>query len=295
MNNRKRQVLLTAQRLFVDKGFTATSVQDILDESQISKGTFYNYFTSKNECLIAILEYAHDEASIKRRELLIGQDITDKNVLVEQIVTRLHVNREHNLLPIYEAVFYSRDTDLRGFVKKHHLAEHAWLTRRLIDVYGKETTPYATDCAVILLGMIQHTFHFWRASSKEEADVNQLVRFVMRRIDSIIFEMMETKDTLLGSGLLVNLNYQAEKKVNLKQSLLTQLIQFLDCSEGNSKPSGVEYAQFLVDEISSEQPRMFILESVAHTFCETFSDTKYEPEVRELVACLWRYVDTIEK
>ena len=33
MNDRKRQVLLTAQRLFIEKGFTTTSVQDILDES----------------------------------------------------------------------------------------------------------------------------------------------------------------------------------------------------------------------------------------------------------------------
>ena len=56
MNDRKQQVLLTAQQLFVEKGFSATSVQDILDEAKISKGTFYNYFSSKNECLIAILD-----------------------------------------------------------------------------------------------------------------------------------------------------------------------------------------------------------------------------------------------
>ena len=79
MNDRKRQVLLTAQRLFIEKGFSTTSVQDILDESCISKGTFYNYFSSKNECLIAILEHAHDEATVRRRELLIGQDLSDKN------------------------------------------------------------------------------------------------------------------------------------------------------------------------------------------------------------------------
>ena len=78
MNDRKRQVLLTAQRIFIDKGFASTSVQDILDESGISKGTFYNYFTSKNECLMAILEHGHDEAKVRRRELLIGQDPTDK-------------------------------------------------------------------------------------------------------------------------------------------------------------------------------------------------------------------------
>lgn len=34
MNERKRQVLLTAQRLFIEKGFSTTSVQDILEGSK---------------------------------------------------------------------------------------------------------------------------------------------------------------------------------------------------------------------------------------------------------------------
>src|SRR6185312_3572892 len=106
MNDRKRQVLLTAQRLFVEKGFSATSIQDILDESRISKGTFYNYFTSKNECLMAMLENARDEATVRRQELLIGRDISDKGILAEQILVRMRVNREQNLIPIFEAVFH---------------------------------------------------------------------------------------------------------------------------------------------------------------------------------------------
>ena len=161
MNDRKRQVLLTAQRLFIDKGFSTTSVQDILDESCISKGTFYNYFSSKNECLIAILEHARDEATVRRRELLIGQDLSDKNILVEQILIRMHVNREQNLMPIFEAVFHSGDNDLRTFIKNMLLAEFSWLTRRLVDVYGKDAVPYAADCAVMLFGMMQQILHIW--------------------------------------------------------------------------------------------------------------------------------------
>ena len=54
MNDRKQHVINKAHQLFIDKGFQATSIQDILDYSGISKGTFYNYFSSKNELLIAI-------------------------------------------------------------------------------------------------------------------------------------------------------------------------------------------------------------------------------------------------
>ncbi|MGA9287974.1 MAG: helix-turn-helix domain-containing protein, partial [Anaerobacillus sp.] len=56
MNDRKQHVIKMAHQLFIDRGFQATSIQDILDYSGISKGTFYNYFSSKNELLIALFK-----------------------------------------------------------------------------------------------------------------------------------------------------------------------------------------------------------------------------------------------
>ena len=56
MNDRKQHVIKMAHQLFIEKGFQATSIQDILDYSGISKGTFYNYFSSKSELLIAIFK-----------------------------------------------------------------------------------------------------------------------------------------------------------------------------------------------------------------------------------------------
>ena len=67
MNTKKRNVLQAAQRLFIEKGFRSTTVNDIIEEANVSKGTFYNYFSSKNECIIAILENARKETLIKRK------------------------------------------------------------------------------------------------------------------------------------------------------------------------------------------------------------------------------------
>lgn len=48
MNKRKKHVMDKAHELFIENGFQHTSIQDILAASNISKGTFYNYFSSKN-------------------------------------------------------------------------------------------------------------------------------------------------------------------------------------------------------------------------------------------------------
>jgi AcrR family transcriptional regulator len=49
--NKKRELLAVAEKLFLDKGYEQTSIDDILRESGISKGGFYHYFKSKDEIL----------------------------------------------------------------------------------------------------------------------------------------------------------------------------------------------------------------------------------------------------
>ncbi|NYF23361.1 TetR/AcrR family transcriptional regulator [Sporosarcina sp. JAI121] len=292
MNERKRQVLLTAQRLFINKGFSTTSVQDILDESRISKGTFYNYFSSKNECLIAILEHARNEASVRRRELLIGQDLSDKNILIEQISIRMHVNREQNLLPIYEAVFHSGDDDLKTFIKNMFLAEFSWLSKRLVDVYGKEVAPHAADCAVMFFGMMQQLLHVWSAVSKEEIDTSKLVSFVMRKIDSIISGMIDANDIFLHEDVFHKLNSDQGEEMETKAQLLERLTGFLELLGEETRPAAKQYVQFLLDELRTECPRVFVLESVVRSFREAFVGLSHEPEAHELAYKVWSYVDS---
>jgi AcrR family transcriptional regulator len=293
MNDRKRQVLLTAQQLFLDKGFAATSIQDILDESCISKGTFYNYFSSKNECLMAMLEHARDESTVRRQELLIGRDISDKDVLAEQIWVRMLVNHEQNLIPIFEAVFHSSDEDLRAFVKKMHLAELTWLAGRFVDAYGKKVEPYASDCAVLFIGAMQHMMHVWSVISKEELNRLELVKFTMRRIDSIVSDMMASNDTFLPAGAFFT---SAEKEVSqTKEQLLEQLRSFHQALKDDMQPRRNQYVQFLSDEIHSEHPRVFLLEPVVRSFREAFAGTQHESAARDVASNVWNYVNGLEK
>ena len=53
---RRKTILDAAERLFYTKGYEATSIQDILDELELSKGGFYHHFESKMSLLEAICE-----------------------------------------------------------------------------------------------------------------------------------------------------------------------------------------------------------------------------------------------
>ena len=53
---KRQEIIEAAQRQVYTKGYDQMSIQDILDELQISKGAFYHYFHSKGDLLEALID-----------------------------------------------------------------------------------------------------------------------------------------------------------------------------------------------------------------------------------------------
>ena len=61
---RRNEILDIAQRLVYSKGYEQMTIQDILDNLQISKGAFYHYFGSNPALLEALIEHIQDGAEM---------------------------------------------------------------------------------------------------------------------------------------------------------------------------------------------------------------------------------------
>ena len=53
---RRKELIDTAERLFIAQGFDQTSISDITKEVNLSQGAFYYYFDSKEDVLVAAME-----------------------------------------------------------------------------------------------------------------------------------------------------------------------------------------------------------------------------------------------
>lgn len=53
---RKSEILNSAQRLFYQKGFENTTVNEIISSAGIAKGTFYHYFKAKDDLISEIID-----------------------------------------------------------------------------------------------------------------------------------------------------------------------------------------------------------------------------------------------
>jgi AcrR family transcriptional regulator len=59
---RRNEILDAAQRLVFTKGYEQMTIQDIIDDLQISKGAFYHYFDSKVALLDALIDRTFQQA-----------------------------------------------------------------------------------------------------------------------------------------------------------------------------------------------------------------------------------------
>ncbi len=280
MNRKKQNIIDAAYSLFIKNGYNSTSIQDILDEAGISKGTFYNYFTSKTECLIAIMESVGSEIRRKRMEAAAGKPVDDPAVLADQLCVRIQMNREKNLFSLYESIFYSQDNELKDFAKNSYRKELDWITSRIIDIYGAKAAPYALDNAAAVHGTIQQLVNIWQLTTDEDLPTKRLAVFTIDRLHISISAQIESGDRFILAPTV----YTEKTSDNLSLEELAHQLE--SCSRTLDEDSASsQLVQFLAEELKKEAPRKALLESVLGTLA---TNPVHESELMILLEQVWK-------
>jgi AcrR family transcriptional regulator len=122
--SRRASMLLEAKKLFSQKGYHDTSIDDLIEAAGIARGTFYLYFESKRAIFDELLDdlVTTLQAQVKRIE--VGPEAADPleqmNVTVDGVLKTLLDNREMARILLREAVGIDSDFD-----------------RKLSDFYGR--------------------------------------------------------------------------------------------------------------------------------------------------------------
>ena len=115
---RKQELLKIAYRLIISKGYEETSIDEIIAEAQIAKGTFYYHFKSKEEMLEALINMMITEQTQRAKEILSAPlPVPQKTVAV---ITSLRPNSD-------EATIQD------ALNRKDNIAMHEKINRRIID------------------------------------------------------------------------------------------------------------------------------------------------------------------
>ncbi|KHD86151.1 TetR/AcrR family transcriptional regulator [Bacillus ginsengihumi] len=92
----REKIIDTSIRLFDEKGYMGTSVQDIVDSLGVTKGTFYYYYKSKQQLLTNIhLDYI--EHLIRQQEIILNDPCKEHHSklydMVYMIIRNIRLNK----------------------------------------------------------------------------------------------------------------------------------------------------------------------------------------------------------
>jgi len=93
----KERIVETSIQLFDRKGFRGTSIKEIVEELNVTKGTFYYYFKSKEE-LLKDIHITYIDNLIEQQKLILEdskKDCTDKLYnLIYMVISNIRSNLE---------------------------------------------------------------------------------------------------------------------------------------------------------------------------------------------------------
>lgn len=112
---RKQELLKIAYRLFLKKGYEETSVDDIIAEAQIAKGTYYYYFPSKEAALGEVINMMIS-SEVKKADAVLSAPIPVPQKLVGIITSLRPGQDEGNIADVLnrpENILMHEKTDKR--------------------------------------------------------------------------------------------------------------------------------------------------------------------------------------
>ncbi len=266
MKNRKKHVLACAHKLFIEKGFQASSIQDILDESGIAKGTFYNYFSSKNELLISLFKTLYAEMEKERNDLLIGEDPSDINIFIKQFELQMETNRANKLISLFEEVIFINDSELKDFIQKSQLRMLRWVHQRFLEIFGEEKQDYLWDCAIMYLGILNHGIRYYTMTHDKKLDIHKVVQYSVNRLVKIVEDVSESGEVLVEAESMARwVPLAGEKELPLPHAIAHAVNDLKKNLFGEPEHDRLsELLDFIKEELSGEKrcpPRRFLVES----------------------------------
>lgn len=129
---RKEELLKTAYELFLNKGYDAVSVDEIIKNAGIAKGTYYYYFKSKEETLEEVIDMMIAKEELKAK-MILEMPIPVPQKIVGIISSFRPDENEQNIVEIIN--------------RKENLIMHEKVNEKIIQVAGPLLTEAALEGA----------------------------------------------------------------------------------------------------------------------------------------------------
>ncbi|MGM8215052.1 TetR/AcrR family transcriptional regulator [Bacillaceae bacterium W0354] len=252
MHPKQKQIIEVSIDLFAKKGFHATSVQEIVDQANVAKGSFYNYFQSKEDLVISMYDYYY--ALLMKKMYEVKNKDNPKQSLEAQLniyFKFLQDNKSLIIMMMRDQVPLGKDVEILMVRSKQQTFE--WAKDMIRTIYGDAIVPYEYDATVLFEGMIK-SYSNWLVVDENCIDVDYLPKFIVNMLDIICMN-------------LINGGHQPTIKhlphiLHADVLLLNKLRQMVQSVVTVEQEKALEAIDVLEKELQKESKQMIVLESM---------------------------------
>jgi AcrR family transcriptional regulator len=165
---RRQDVLRTAARLFAERGYHATSVEDLSAATELAAGGLYHYIGSKEQLLFSILAQLMDPLLEQAREVERSDAPAAERLrtLLRIWLAHIEAHHDHMLVFTQERRVLERDERWRQ-VRRSREAFEAILGRLVAEAAPRGDVRLRV---LALLGMVNHTAQWYRPGGRLTSD-----------------------------------------------------------------------------------------------------------------------------
>lgn len=274
--SKKEKIIEVAKQLFRTKGYHDTAIQDILEQSKVSKGTFYNYFSTKSQLILYIIQKVDAKVEEQQNLLLQEGNLYDKKIFYSQLRVKHTIYGTEKISELYNISLGENDEELQKYMAESHYKELNWLAKRLIEVYGHEIKESAMDLSTHFIGGLGYQFRY---SDQMKLNINStdILDYNILRLEKNIEITKHTNHNLFPYKYPDSINNQ-EEAINKIQKLLNKAVNDYKFSQEEK-----EIISFILDEIQNTKIRWSVCEgAIRQLKVLSSSHSNYEQLLNEV-------------
>lgn len=175
---RKEEIIKTAQKLFISKGFIETKVSDIVKSIGVSQGVFYYYFKSKDEIIDEIVDRYIKEITHGALEIIKKSELSEIEKFEKMSENQLKINMREN-----RDIHTIKGVDVHERIIKRLVLDYVPLMRSAFSDNNNKSTLFLLELFVAAGNVLFDPGIFqWNKEEKNER-INFFISFMEKSLN----------------------------------------------------------------------------------------------------------------
>ncbi|WP_244163255.1 TetR/AcrR family transcriptional regulator [Paenibacillus pectinilyticus] len=287
----KQRIMDSTVRFFSEKGYVATSIQDIADDCGIAKGSLYKFFPSKEDLFIEVHLAKQNQLLADIAEIRANPDLSLQEIFIRETESQLNFFVQNKFIMKDILEVNATEGKITEFLLQLRANLLTMSKEGVIRRFGEAVEPHVWDLIVMYAG-IMHEYLFLLVFENAPLNIREISEYMVDRYEEMAENVIrKNPKPILRTDMMamymdascMNLFQPKHEQIETLLAQLSSSVKELPCAN-HRRTELQEAIQILQSELALESPKMVLLRAILH-FLENEPELKGTAVQLEKLVC----------